>query len=302
MTTFLKAFFIYIGFLAAAALALPPGPLRTAGPPMPGSINYVEGQATIGSTPLNPGAIGSIVLQRDQTLTTQAGKVEMLLVPGVFLRVGENSSIKMVSPDLMKTTVQLEKGRAFVEVLEIRKDNDIRIDQNGASTKVLKRGLYAFDADHAQVRVFNGEAEVFVGNQNVKLTEDREVTLNSGEKPKPQHFDARTAEDEFYRWNGLRSGYLSEASVSAARAYIGPGPGGYAPGWVGFGWYWDPWFGVYTFLPADGVYWGPFGWGFYSPFALYYSPYRFYYGYPHAFGDFHYPYGHGFPPPGRVRR
>jgi hypothetical protein len=182
-----------------------------------------------------------------------------------------------------------------VEVIEIRSENDIRIDQNGASTKVLKKGLYDFDADHARVRVFKGKATVSVANQNVTLMDRRAAMLNAGVKPKSQDFEPRAFEDEFYRWSGLRSGYLSEASVDAARAYLGPGPGWYGPGWMGFGWYWSPWFGVYTFLPAEGIFYGPFGWGFYSPIAVYYSPFRFYYGYPHRFGDFHYPYGHGFP-------
>ncbi len=194
------------------------------------------------------------------------------------------------------------KGRALIEVIQIRKENDIRIDQKSASTKLLKNGLYDFDADQARVRVFKGNAELDAANQKITLTEGREVALNSGGKLKAQGFEPRAFEDEFYRWNGLRSGYVSEASVSAARVYIGSGPGGYGPGWAGFGWYWDPWFGVYTFLPAERIFYGPLGWGFYSPFAVYYSPFRFYYGYPHRFGESHYPYGHGFPGPGRGRR
>lgn len=146
--------------IVPAWAALPPSS-RPAAAARPGSINYVEGQAFIGTIPVAPGAIGSLVLEKDQTLTTQAGKVEILLTPGVFLRVAENSSVKMVSPDLAKTKVELVKGRAFVEVLEIRKANDIRIDQNGVSTKLLKKGLYEFDADHAQVRVFKGEANLY---------------------------------------------------------------------------------------------------------------------------------------------
>lgn len=279
---------------------------QTAVPPQPGSINYVEGQASIGAMAVPPSAVGSLVLERGQTLSTQAGKVEILLTPGVFLRVADNSAVKMVSPDLANTSVELEKGRALVEVLQIRKENDIRIVQNGASVKLLKDGLYEFDADHAQVRVFKGQADLFIANQKVTLKSGHEVALSAspgGAKPKPQSFESRAFEDGFYRWNALRSGYLSEASVSAARAYLGPGPGWYGPGWVGFGWYWDPWFGVYTFLPADGIFYSPFGWGFYSPIAIYRSPFRFNYGYPHRFGDFHYPYGHGYPAPGgRGRR
>ena len=52
---------------------------------------------------------------------------------------------------------------------------------------------------------------------------------------------------------------------------------------------------VLLLLPADGIFYSPFGWGFYSPIFIYHSPY-FYggnFGHPHAFGDFHGPYGHG---------
>ena len=45
---------------------------------------------------------------------------------------------------------------------------------------------------------------------------------------------------------------------------------------TGLGWYWDPWLGAYTFVPAGGVFYGPFGWGFYSPIAVYRSPFFFY--------------------------
>ena len=279
-----------------------PPPFPQAGPPRPGSINSLEGQVAIGTMPVAPGMVGSVILEKDQTLTTQSGKVEILLTPGVFLRVAENSSVRMISPDLANTRVQLDKGRALVEVIEIRNENDIRIDQSGGSTKLLQKGLYEFDADHAQVRVFKGKAEVTVADQKVNLGENRMTMLVAGAKPKSQSFDPKMFEDEFYRWASLRSGYLSEASVSSARAFVGSGPGVYGPGWAGFGWYWDPWFGVYTFLPAGGVYYGAFGWGFYSPFAVYGSPFFYHPGLPHRFGDYHYPYGHGFGRPGPIGR
>jgi len=242
---------------------------------------------------LNPGMTG-VVVEAGQTLTTQDGKAEMLLTPGVFLRVAGNSSVKMVSPDLANTKVEVTKGRALIEVIQIRPQNDIRVDMNGASTKLVKQGLYDFDADHAQVRVFKGKAEVMVANQTVGLGDHHDVVLMAGVNPKSQSFDTKMFEDDFYRWNSLRSGYLSEASVSAARAYVGAGLGVYAPGWGGYGWYWDPWFSAFTFLPGDGVFYGGFGWGFYSPFAVYGSPYFYHPGIPHGFGDYHYPYGHGF--------
>ena len=124
---------------------------------------------------------------------------------------------------------------------------------------------------------------------------------NTGGKLKAQDFDTRKYEDDFFRWCGLRSGYLSEASVDEARPYLGSGPSWYGPAWYGPGWYWVPNFLVYTFVPADGIYYSPFGWGFYSPIIVYRSPF-FFYGYyghgPHRFEDFHYPFGDGFEPRG----
>jgi hypothetical protein len=200
----------------------------------------------------------------------------------------------MISPDLANIEVRLDKGRAMVEVLDIRKENDIRMDQNGANTRLLKKGLYEFDADFKEIRVFQGSAQVNEANRHA-TPGNREKVVLGGEKLKAVHFETRQYEDDFYRWGSLRSGYLSEASVDIARTYIGPGPAWYGPGWYGLGWYWDPMFGVYSFVPVDGIFWSPFGWGFYSPIAVYRSPYFFYGHYPHAFGEFHYPYGHGFP-------
>ena len=277
------------------------GQAQNSHPARPGSINYLEGQASIGGEVLGPSSVGSVELEKGQSVTTQAGKVEVLLTPGVFLRVAENSSVKMMSPDLANTEVEVDKGRAMVEALDIRKENNIRVDLNDVSTQLTKNGLYDFDADHQQIRVFKGTAEVHANGQNIKVTGEHELALNAGGKLKAQGFDTRTDEDDFFRWSALRSGYLAEATADEARVYIGPGPGWYGPGWYGTGWYWDPWFGVYTFLPADGIFYSPFGWGFYSPIVVYRSPF-FYYGHlgqgPHRFGDFHEPYGHGFEPQG----
>jgi len=266
----------------------------------PGAINYVEGQASIGTQTLSSSSVGSVVLAAGQTLNTQAGKVEVLLSPGVFLRVDDNSSVKMVNAGLANTAVELDKGRAMVESTDITKNNDIRVQEDGANIRIVKNGLYEFNANDNGVRVFKGKAELVYSDKKVDLGKEREVVLTPSTKPKVNSFDARKYEDDLFRWSALRSGYLAEASVDQARLYVNGGPG-----WVGPGWYWDPWFSCYTFLPAGGIFYSPFGWGFYSPFAVYRSPF-FYGGYPafgrpHPFNEMHYPYGHGFEPRGGFR-
>lgn len=269
--------------------------------PRPGSINYVEGQVSIGAETLNPAASNGRVLDRGQSLTTQVGKAEILLTPGVFLRLADNSTLKMVSPDLANTAVELERGRAIIEALDIHPANNIRVVQNGTTIRVVKKGLYDFDAADDEVRVVKGAAQVTAASRAVTVNGAHKATMR-GDGAISQPYEPKQDEDEFYRWCSLRSGYLSEASVDAGHVYLGAGPGLYGPGWYGFGWYWSPWFGVYTYLPADGIFWSPFGWGFYSPTAVFWSPYRFYAPHFHAFREFHYPFGHGLPEPRRFGR
>ncbi len=293
--------FILIFGLALALISSTPTWAQNPHSARPGSINYVEGTASIGTQALGENSPGFTELEKNQTLTTKDGKAEILLTPGVFLRVAENSSVKMVSPDLANTEVEIVAGRAMVEILDIHKENNIRVDLNDTNTKLLNKGLYEFDAGQNQIRAFKGKAEVKASGQSITLSGEHELALNATGKRKAQEFDTRQYEDDFFRWCALRSGYLSEASVDEARTYIGYGPGWYGPGWYGPGWYWVPNFYVYTFVPADGIFYSPFGWGFYSPIFVYRSPF-FFFGYygrgPHRFGEFHYPYGHGFEPRG----
>ena len=64
---------------------------------VPGTLNYVEGEASIGDQALDSKAIGEAQLGNGQVLETKNGKAEILLTPGVYLRLGSNSSAKMVS-------------------------------------------------------------------------------------------------------------------------------------------------------------------------------------------------------------
>ncbi len=139
-------------FLSGPARAQNQSRDQNSRPAQPGSINYVEGQASIGDQPLNSNSVGSIQLQAGQTLDTRAGKVELLLTPGVFLRVDDNSSVKMVNGGLANTEVAIDKGRAMVEGTDISKNNDIRVDEAGATIRILKNGLYDFDSNQVPSR------------------------------------------------------------------------------------------------------------------------------------------------------
>ena len=261
------------GFFLAALLSAPAfGASSTA---LPGTLNFVEGQASIQDQPVTSKSVGTAELQAGQTISTTDGRAEVLLTPGVFLRLGHNTAVKMISPDITNTRVQLEKGRAEIEVAELFKQNDILVQQGDATTRLLKKGLYDFSAGQDQVRVFKGQAEVTDGDKQIKVDQGHALTLDAP-RLKSASFNKKDDETGLYDWSMLRSEYLSEASANAAQTYVAGGPA-----WVGPGWYWDPWFYDYTFLPGAGFLYSPFGpWGFYSPAFVYsYGP-GFYYGTP----------------------
>jgi hypothetical protein len=251
------------GFFLAALLS---SPAWSSIPPQPGTVNYIEGQAAIAAQPLTEKSVGSAKLDAGQSLSTANGRAEILLTPGIFLRLDDHSALQMISPGLADTIMTLEKGRAMVEVAAIRPENNVRIGDDGSSVKLLKAGLYEFDLDRGVIRVFDGKALVQVGDQHIELKGGRQLTLNGAAKLKSPKFDKQAYTDDFYRWASLRSSYLAEANVDAARTYAAaPGWSAgswYANGWYGNGWYWDPWFSAYTFIPGDGIFYDPFGWGF----------------------------------------
>ncbi|HEY1743810.1 MAG TPA: hypothetical protein VGG18_11650 [Granulicella sp.] len=262
---------------------------------VPGTLNYVEGTVQLNGQVLSSNAVGSAIVQPGQFIQTGQGKAEILLTPGVFLRLDRQSALMMVTPSLTHTEVELERGRAEVEVDQIYKENYILIDQKNGGTRLLKPGLYEFNANDNTMRVFDGKAAVFAGtgmHDGDEPTHQKAVIVKGGHQlvvsdqlGKPTGFDKKNAStsDGLYRWSSLRSEYLGEENLELASEYAGNG--GFAPGWA-----WDPYFYGYTWLPGNGLFWNPFGWGFYSPYYIwgggfiYGRGYRGGYGYGGGYG------------------
>lgn len=239
-----------------------------ANPARPGTLNYIEGQASLEGQQLTSKSVGHAELQAGQFLATATGKAEILLTPGVFLRLDNNSTVKMISPDLTHTEVQVTQGRASVEVDQIYKQNNLLVDLKTGQTQLLKNGLYEFDANAGSVRVYDGKAAVFTSltpqadEKPIDVKGGKQLTL-VGESARPVGFnkDQAAANDPLYNWSSLRSSYLGEGNINLASTYGGRG---YAPGWA-----WDQENYDYTWLPGgDSFFFSPFGYGFYSPYYL----------------------------------
>jgi hypothetical protein len=216
---------------------------------------------------VTPGTGAQTVLKAGQLLSTGQGKAEVLLSPGVFLRVGSDSGIRMVSPELVAPRVEITRGEAMVEVDRKPDEARLQIVERNAEASILKKGLYRFDADRGLMQVLDGKLKLVENGQSKEIGKGREFVLNGGTAPQVASFD-RKAEDDLYAWSKIRSGYLAEVNASTARYVYN----GYRP-FAGAGWYWSPYFSSWSWLPGDGYYYSPFGYPFISPGYVVYAPY-----------------------------
>ena len=180
-----------------------------------GLVHYIEGDVTVDGTAVSDKMGTFAELKKDRELNTDAGRAEVLLTPGVFLRVGEQSSIRMLNTALADTRVEILSGNSMLEADTPMKDNLVTIVYKGYETTFLKHGLYEFQTSPAQLKVYSGEASVSAGGQTVTVHEGHVLAFTAALAQ--EHFDNKNG-DSLYRWSKVRSEYISVANVSAAKS------------------------------------------------------------------------------------
>ena len=250
-----------VAFSAAAVLA------QSVISAQSGLIHYFQGRVFLGNDPVSPKAGQFPQVKEGQQLRTEAGRAEVLLSPGVFLRVAEDSSFRMIDTRLSASRLEFLSGSILVEAAEVDKANAITVVFREVTISQAKDGLYRLDAEPAQLRVFKGEVIVDVAGQRIEVDKGKFLPLDG--TLAVQKFD-RDQADAFDRWSGRRAEHLALANVYAARSL---NRSGYSL--RSSGWYWNPYFGMYTFVPLSGTYLSPYGYYFWSPsrvYALYAPP------------------------------
>jgi len=232
-----------------------------------GLVHYTEGKVLISDKEVRTKIGDFAEMKAGDVLRTEEGRAEVLLTPGVFLRVSENSSFRLAANKLEDIRLEVLSGSVLIEAGEVTKYDSIVVTAAGASIHIAKRGLFRIDTELASLRVVDGEAVVTASGQTLTVKEGKQAPLTgvlTATKFKKE------AGDAFHRWAARRSGYLAAANLSAAKSIYDSGQG-----WGQSGWYFNPYFGYFTFIPAYGNYYSPFGYQYYTPRrveAAYYQP------------------------------
>src|ERR1700733_12539304 len=247
---------ITLALLATAGLA---GAQRLTISARPGLVNYIEGQAFLNGNPWLAGTTAPQYLNANDSFATRKGKAEILLMPGTFLRIGDNSSIQMISPSLIAPRFELQQGEASLEGGGLIRGSHIEVVDQNALILIEKDGLYRMTAGVAStVAVIEGSAQVTLLDQTIKLSKGRQtVLLGTLESTK---FDL-AQDDDLYAWSSVRSQYEAVASYDAAGRLAA------ADQFTTVGWYFNSFAGCWAWLPIGRCF-SPFGWGFYSPLRV----------------------------------
>jgi hypothetical protein len=140
-----------------------------------GLIYYFDGSVYLGDQPLESHLGKFPSVPEGAELRTAQGHAEVLLTPGVFLRMGDKSSIRMLSNDLANTRVELKAGSIIVDSTEGNSGDAVTLVFKDWQVRSAPPGVYRIDSDPPRLWVLKGRADVSTGN------DPRPVTVKQGE-------------------------------------------------------------------------------------------------------------------------
>lgn len=236
-----------------------------------GLINYSEGAVFIDNQ-LVAQKLGKYpALREGSDLLTHDGRAEILLMPEVYLRVGVNSGIRMISSVLSDTRIQLLNGSAILDSGNAPGDAAVTLIACESRVRIDKPARLRIDSDPPQLSVEKGEATVERDGHTTTVAADQVIGLTGA--PVVRRV-TEGADDALDLWSQQRNRVIY-LSLANDRNILDPGTADSATGdadlsaWLG---YMPP----AAILPLTGSYGAVSvpGYGYYSPWSAlaFYGP------------------------------
>ena len=246
-----------------------------------GLVYFFDGYVFIGEEQLQQKFGRFQEIAEGGVLRTELGRAEVLLTPGVFLRIDENSAIRMVSNSLSDTRVELLRGSAIIEISHEATNPRDTLIYKSWQVRAPEDSIARLDSEPAQLRVLSGSATVSAEGDSglVSVRRGEVLPLASVLVAEPA---AGPAEGAFNFWAMNRSSVVSEDNSIAAGIIDDPDKidaSGVALGaFSNF---------PQTGIPSMGISY-PYGVSFWNPYQSWVNPYLSVSPYPiYPFGLFY---------------
>ena len=248
-----------------------------------GGVNAISGRAEV---PSKRGAEWQLLSITDDLKTGDVvktgsdGRLEMLLNPGSYLRVAENSEFELTDGSLDNLEVRLSKGTAIIEATGTDgTELLINISTPHARMAIVRSGLYRLNVvpgDATELIVRKGR--VLLDNSQTKVKGGNKVVFTSSSSSVAKLQKSDKKQDNLEDWSKHRAETLAQANrrIPSREANLFLASSfdywSYSFSSRSFGvWFFNPGFRCFTFLPFA------FGWG--SPYGSAYSGILYYGGY-----------------------
>jgi hypothetical protein len=233
-----------------------------------GGINAVTGQASMhakGESDWQQLMITDDLEAGDRVRTASDGRVEILLNPGSYLRLGGNSEVELSNNSLANLEVRLIRGTAIVEATGVEETQLlINISTPHARMSIDRQGLYRLNVvpnDATELIVRKGR--VILGDTNTKIKGGNKVVFfatavsvakltdqdKKFEKTLPVEAWSKDRAETLAKANQRISGRMITSAFSSFSSFYGPDfSNGFGFRRSGF-WFYNSRSSCYTYLP-----------------------------------------------------
>lgn len=247
-----------------------------------GGVNYIEGDVGIVREFGKSGRLlkGDVIEVGDRVSTGANGRAEILLNPGSYLRLAENSAFEFQTTDLENLQLKVDRGSA---ILEVYAANDFTVSLRSPKDdfRLIRTGVYRLDvgADgNGRLEVWKGRAEA--GDSVLKS--GRAAVSSEGDAVVVEKF-SRDDKDAFETWSKFRSKDLAKETGQLKdrelrKTLVNSFYSGRWNMYDSFGlWVFNPRSSRYCFLPFGFGWSSPYGYGFGTDIWWYRLPQYVYY-------------------------
>jgi hypothetical protein len=250
-----------------------------------GVLNIVEGEVSYKRDQAEWARLktGDELREGDAVKTGATGRAEILLIPGCYLRLAENSAFVLTNPHVYQFRIDLTYGSAIVEASAL--DGPMTVAAPKDEFSIIKEGLYRFNVasdGHGALIVRKGRAEVAAA----VVKDKKRATVENGQ-PVVVSFDKKQT-DGFDQWSEGRARDLIALNKRLSQRTLASNNTNTLLGFNSNAWIYSRQCGCYTFLPFGVGFSSPYGWDysvcnpFWNSYLNYGSLYwgsGYYYGY-----------------------
>lgn len=242
-----------------------------------GAVNSVVGRVMVSKVGMEPQLLTSQddLSAGDTVETGINSQAEILLNPGSYLRLGDDSRFTLVDNSLDRLLVKLVKGSMIIEATGPDDARfQIRVTSGDQNLTIIRSGIYRFNVTSQSSELLVRKGRVMLRNGQL-IKGGNKVTFANGSfvAAKLDKHDT----DTFDLWSKQRADMLAQANRKLSNRTLS--------GYLSRTWGWG--------------YFGRTPWGLwtYSPFTQCYTFLPFYYGWSSPYGHYydHYFYGGGMP-------